>query len=200
MITISEIAEEKLREIFEERGEGFEGFQLSVIGGVPGAYQSAFRFARPEDFSPDTVVVQKKGFKLFIDGASASKLDGAAIDFIETPRGGGFKIEYPIPQWDDPVAQKVQEVIITQINPGIAQHGGFVALLDVRDGIAYVAMGGGCHGCGLANETLKQGVEVVIKEQVPQIKAVVDTTDHATGTNPYYQAAQEEDKPSPLES
>jgi Fe/S biogenesis protein NfuA len=81
-------------------------------------------------------------------------------------------------------------LIDAQINPGVASHGGYVELLDVKDSRVFVRMGGGCQGCGMASVTLKQGVEVLIKQQFPQIEAVVDTTDHAGGENPYYQPAK----------
>ena len=69
----------------------------------------------------------------------------------------------------------------------VASHGGVVSLLEVKDSSAYLEFGGGCQGCGMIDVTLKQGVEVMIKEQVPEIEAIYDVTDHAEGTNPYYQ-------------
>ena len=86
--------------------------------------------------------------------------------------------------------QQVQDVLTEQINPGVAQHGGWVGLLDVKEETAYIELGGGCVGCGMVDVTLKQGVEVAIKASVPTITQVVDTTDHASGTNPYYQQAK----------
>lgn len=92
--------------------------------------------------------------------------------------------------WTDPVALRVQDVLDTQVNPGVAAHGGYIDLLEVRDGTAYISMGGGCVGCAQVDVTLRQGVEVAIKRSVPEIVAIVDTTDHASGTNPYYQSAK----------
>ncbi len=88
---------------------------------------------------------------------------------------------------DDPEVAAVHEMLDSQVNPAIAAHGGFIALLDVKDHVAYIRLEGGCQGCGLADVTLKQGVEVALKRAVPSITAVRDTTDHASGTNPYYQ-------------
>lgn len=81
---------------------------------------------------------------------------------------------------------KIQEVIDTMINPAVAGHGGFVELIDVQDSKVYLAMGGGCQGCGAADITLKAGIERLLKEEVPEISEVLDTTDHAAGANPYY--------------
>ena len=83
---------------------------------------------------------------------------------------------------------KVQDVIDTIINPGVAAHGGFVTLMGVDGDTAYIQMGGGCHGCGMADQTLKQGIAQTIQSQVPEIRHVLDSTDHAAGTNPYYEA------------
>ena len=76
---------------------------------------------------------------------------------------------------------------IWHVNPQIANHGGFVSLVDVKGTDVIIQMGGGCQGCGMANVTLKNGVEVALKEALPEITAVYDVTDHASGKNPYYQ-------------
>jgi Fe/S biogenesis protein NfuA len=85
---------------------------------------------------------------------------------------------------------KIQEMIDYQINPAVAGHGGFIELLDYKDGVVYLRMGGGCQGCGMANVTLKQGIERMIREEIPEVQQIVDTTDHAGGTNPYYQPSK----------
>lgn len=81
---------------------------------------------------------------------------------------------------------RVQQVLDEMINPGVAAHGGFVELLDVQDDNVFIRMGGGCQGCGAADVTLKMGIERLIREQVPQVREILDTTDHASGMNPYY--------------
>jgi len=82
--------------------------------------------------------------------------------------------------------EKVQTLIDTMINPAVAGHGGFVDLIDVKDNKVYLQMGGGCQGCGAADVTLKSGIERLIKEELPEVEEVLDTTDHASGSNPYY--------------
>ena len=86
----------------------------------------------------------------------------------------------------DELMTKVQELIDSTINPAVAGHGGFVQLVDVKDKKVYIQMGGGCQGCGAADVTLKAGIERLIKEELPEIEEVLDSTDHASGTNPYY--------------
>jgi Fe/S biogenesis protein NfuA len=81
---------------------------------------------------------------------------------------------------------KVQELIENMINPAVAGHGGWVELIDVQDKRVYLQMGGGCQGCGAADITLKSGIERLLREEIPEIEEVLDTTDHASGANPYY--------------
>ncbi|HEY9233256.1 MAG TPA: NifU family protein [Blastocatellia bacterium] len=88
------------------------------------------------------------------------------------------------------VRHRVQQVLDEMINPGVAAHGGFVELLDVQDDSIFIRMGGGCQGCGAADMTLKMGIERLIRENVPQVREILDTTDHASGRNPYYAAAK----------
>jgi Fe/S biogenesis protein NfuA len=85
---------------------------------------------------------------------------------------------------------RVQDLIDTMINPAVAGHGGYVELIDVQDKRVYLQMGGGCQGCGAADVTLKSGIERLIKEELPEIEEVLDTTDHSSGTNPYYTAGK----------
>lgn len=90
---------------------------------------------------------------------------------------------------DDQLMRKqIEEILDREINPAIASHGGVISLLDVQDGVVYVKMGGGCQGCASSTATLKQGVEQTIRARVPGVVQVLDTTDHAAGTNPYYAA------------
>lgn len=91
------------------------------------------------------------------------------------------------PGLDTPEGKAVQALLDRSINPSVASHGGHIALIDVKDDRVYIRMEGGCQGCGQADVTLKQGVEGQIKKEVPTIREVLDVTDHAGGTNPYYQ-------------
>ncbi len=81
---------------------------------------------------------------------------------------------------------RIQEIIDYQINPAVGGHGGFIEFIDYRDGVVYLRMGGGCQGCGMASVTLRQGIERMLREEVPEIQQIVDVTDHAGGATPYY--------------
>jgi len=89
----------------------------------------------------------------------------------------------------DVIRERVQEVLDMDINPAVASHGGVVELIDVKGNDVFVRMGGGCQGCGMASMTLRQGVESAIRRTVPEVGAIMDTTDHAAGRNPYYASA-----------
>jgi Fe-S cluster biogenesis protein NfuA len=95
----------------------------------------------------------------------------------------------PKPGLDTPEGRAIRELLETVINPQVAGHGGRISLVDVDSPRVYIRMEGGCQGCGMANMTLKQGVETQIRQVVPEIQEVLDVTDHAGGTNPYYQPA-----------
>lgn len=82
--------------------------------------------------------------------------------------------------------EKVQALLDNSINPAVAGHGGYIELIDVKDGTVYIQMLGGCQGCGAADVTLKAGVERLIREEVPEVTEILDVTDHAAGRNPYY--------------
>ena len=83
--------------------------------------------------------------------------------------------------------EKVQYLIDMQINPGVAEHGGSVGVVAVKDNILYLRLYGGCQGCGAADFTLKQGIETIVKRAVPEIAQIIDLTNHRAGMNPYYQ-------------
>jgi len=91
---------------------------------------------------------------------------------------------------DEEVKTRIQKILDEMINPAVASHGGWVELLDVKENVAYLKLGGGCQGCGMVNVTLKQGIETTLKEEIPQLAGVIDQTDHAGGNNPYYQPAK----------
>ncbi|MAF47185.1 MAG: NifU family protein [Rhodospirillales bacterium] len=97
-----------------------------------------------------------------------------------------YRDAIPKPGLDTPEGRAVQQVLDERINPAVAGHGGHIALIDVKSDTAYIRLEGGCQGCGMADVTLKQGVEVEIKSAVPAILQVLDVTDHAGGENPYY--------------
>lgn len=134
-------------------------------------------------------VVEDGGVRLAVDPESAENLNGTTIDFAEEDGRAGFRFDNPnaaAPSFEPgSVAARIQTLLDDEINPSIAGHGGFIDLVKFEEGVAYVFMGGGCTGCGMASQTLYQGVEVRIKEAVPEVERLEDTTHHAAGENPY---------------
>lgn len=88
---------------------------------------------------------------------------------------------------EDDIRRRVQQLFDREINPALGMHGGWVELIDVRRNAVFLRLGGGCQGCGSAHVTLRQGIEKSIREQIPEVGEILDTTDHAAGRNPYYQ-------------
>jgi Fe/S biogenesis protein NfuA len=162
-------------------------------GGSPPQYDMALE---PADMLRDgDVVIDSDGLRVLIDADSQAAVDGATVDFRDDPLQPGFVVNPPLPasvavpsafDASDPLAAQVQSVLVHHVNPGIASHGGRAELVGVKDDVVYVAMGGGCQGCSMAAVTLKQGIEQILKQMIPTIKAVVDATDHAHGNNPFY--------------
>lgn len=191
MITITDAAKEKILES-KAKDEVSEDMvlRLAIAGRGPGGFRYALGFAPEAQIPEADELVEAGELKIYIDAASAPKLQGATLKYVEDTFQQGFAIDNPNSMWDDPIAQAVQDVLDRQINPGVAAHSGHVMLLDVKDDTAFIQFGGGCQGCGMVDVTLKQGVAASIKEAVPQIQQVLDTTDHAAGTNPYYRPSQ----------
>ncbi len=190
MITVTDIAREKINGLLKSEGRQGLALRFAVDGRGPGGWQYRLGFVGPEEKRPEDRVFDAGGFQVLVDPESFTHTDGTVIDFVESPQQSGFKIDNPNPVWQEPLAQAVQKVLDDEINPAVASHGGFVTLLEVKDQVAYIQLGGGCQGCGMVDVTLKQGIEVRIKEMVPEIKAIVDSTDHAGGRNPYYRPAK----------
>ena len=189
LLMVTEAAQEKIRSVIEDQGMEVEGLRVSISG----RSASAFEYGLGLEVEPnlDDIVIDCGDFKVLVDPESAENLQGAIIDYVEDLNSSGFKIDNPnTPTWDNPKAQAIQQLIDERINPAVASHGGQIDLLDVTDDSIYIHMGGGCQGCGMANVTLKHGIEGMIQEHFPEIKNIIDTTDHASGENPYYQSSK----------
>lgn len=191
MLTITDAAQQKIMAIMESQGRGGDSLRVSIVGRSSSGFRYAMGLVEQGQESGEDVIVDHGQFKVFIDSQSVALLTGASIDYIDNGiHGSGFKIENPNPIWTDPLAIRVQELIDDRINPGVGAHGGHVELLDVKDQIVYVRLGGGCQGCGMVDVTLRHGIEALIREEIPEIQQVIDTTDHASGQNPYHQPAK----------
>jgi len=186
LIQLTPIAKERVKSIVDSEDLEVEGLRISITGRTASTFE--YSLGLEVELHPDDVVIDLGDLKVLVDSQSMDSLKGSIIDYVEDLNASGFRVDNPNqPTWDDSRAQKIQELIDTRINPSVASHGGNIQLLDVTEDSVYVHMGGGCQGCGQASATLKQGVQTMIQEEFPEIVNVIDTTDHAAGTNPYYQ-------------
>jgi Fe/S biogenesis protein NfuA len=167
---------------------------LEVTGVQGTAYTYDLYFRAASEAQEGDAVEESAGVTVVVPARDVEKITGSTLDV----NGGGMVLQNPnvpeppapfdLPESDlsSPVAQRILEVLETQINPAIAGHGGYAQLVAVEEPVAYLLMGGGCQGCGMAAATMSQGIESAILEAVPEITSIVDVTDHASGANPYY--------------
>ena len=191
MIDISESAQAHFRRLVEREAIPGLGVRLSATNaGTPRA-DVRLEFTEPADLAGDEWAVDCDGFTLWLDAASVPFLEGAKIDYETKATGGQLQIRAPRIKGEAPgesagLVERVRYLIDNEINPQLASHRGHVTLDSVdADGVVYLRFGGGCHGCGMADVTLKQGIEQTMIEKVPGVTAVRDATDHATGAAPY---------------
>jgi len=166
--------------------------RIEVLDSSPLAPRYDLSLIEESEKEADDEVFDEGTFEVVVPRSSVSLLQGATVDWVESMQGSGFKVENPniVPIGegiaDGPVADRVRHVIEMQVNPAIASHGGSVSLVEVRDDVVYLEMAGGCQGCGMAAVTLAQGVRRIIMESVPEVRDIVDVTNHEAGANPYY--------------
>ena len=191
MIRISEAAQAHFRKLIER--ESVAGMGVRLAARDPGTPRADVRleFAGGEDLAGDEWAIDCEGFTLWLDAPSVPFLDGAEIDYTAQATGGQLQIRAPkikgeVPAESASLVERVRWVVEHEINPQLAQHKGHVSVQEVTaDGVVILNFGGGCHGCGMADVTLKQGIEKTLLEKVPGVIAVRDATDHASGAAPY---------------
>ena len=191
MIQISETAQSHFRRLIDRESVPGLGVRLSAMH--PGTAKADVRleFAEPTELQGDEWAIDCEGFTLWLDAASVQFLDSAEIDYAQSPTGGQLQIRAPKIKGEAPadtasLVERVRWLVEHEINPQLAQHRGHVAVQEVTgDGVVVLRFGGGCHGCGMADVTLKQGIEKTLMGRVPGITAVRDATDHDSGHAPY---------------
>jgi Fe/S biogenesis protein NfuA len=191
MIQISESAQAHFRKLIER--EAVPGLGVRLAAKDAGTPQADVRleFVESAELQGDEWAIDCTGFTLWLDAASVPFLDGAEIDYEAKATGGQLQIRAPKIKGQAPgesasMVERVRWTIDQEINPQLAQHRGHVSLQEITaDGVVLLRFGGGCHGCGMADVTLKQGIEKTLMEKVPGVTAVRDATDHDTGDAPY---------------
>lgn len=196
MVEISEKAQSYLRDLLSEQND--DGVGIRVFVAQPGTPQAetCIAYCRPGEAQDDDVPIQYEGFTAWFEKRSESYLVDAVVDFQEDRMGGQLTIKAPNARTpnvseDSPIEDRVNYVLYNQINPGLASHGGMVTLVEMVETdeghTAVLQFGGGCQGCAAVDITLKQGVEKSLLEQVPDLVAIKDATDHTITENAYYQ-------------
>ena len=191
MIQISESAQTHFRKLIEREAIPGLGVKLAALRAGTAQADVRLEFAEPAELQGDEWAIDCEGFTLWLDAASAPFLDGAQIDYEAKATGGQLQIRAPkikgeALQDSASLVERVRWVVEHEINPQLAQHRGHVSVQEVTaEGVVVLRFGGGCHGCGMADVTLKQGIEKTLLEKVPGVTAVRDATDHDTGAAPY---------------
>ncbi len=174
--------------------DGLQALRVAVDGS-PFAPRYELTLVETEARAASDVEVNAGSFTVLVDESSVERLDGATVDYVETIQESGFQI---VPDPDavkaameaagpaGALADRVRHVLDTEINPAVASHGGAINLVDVQGTEIFIEMTGGCQGCAMSRMTLRQGVERMVSQSVPEVTAIHDVTDHDSGDNPYF--------------
>lgn len=201
MIKLSDAARAKVQSLVDAEVVRDPALRIAAAEGdgprSPLERRHAISLVEREDKQKTEIAVNLDGIRVLLNLDTSDLLGGATVDWSDEE--GGFSVEPDRPRrpaaparpegaapLDDPLARRVGSVLDELVNPRIASHGGHVEMVDVADGTLYVRMGGGCQGCAASQATLRMGIERMVREEIPEISAVVDVTDHAAGVNPYF--------------
>ena len=191
MITISESAQAHFRKLLEKQAENTNIRVFVMNPGTPNA-ECGVSYCPPDAVEPEDSRQPFDGFDAIIDPNSAPFLEEAAIDFISDQMGSQLTLKAPnakMRKVDDnaSLAERVEYVLQSQVNPSLAAHGGRVTLTEITDdGVAILQFGGGCNGCSMVDVTLKEGIEKQLLNEFPELKGVRDLTEHQRGEHSYY--------------
>lgn len=191
-VEITESAQVYLAELLEK--QGVEGIAVRIFITQPGTKyaETCLAYCRPEEVNDNDEVQKTDVLTAYIDSLSIPYLEESIIDFAKDRMGGQLTIKAPnakLPKVtaDSPPQERINYILQTEINPGLASHGGEVSLTELTDdGIAVLVFGGGCQGCSAIDVTLKEGVEATLVERIPEVTGVRDATDHSEGENAFY--------------
>jgi Fe/S biogenesis protein NfuA len=194
IVTVTADAMSKLKELRSTEPDAEKlGLRLSIVSqpGEDFRYDLVFEEFLKSAFTDEVRTIE--GFKFIIPANDVDSLRGAELDYNEQ---AGLVLRNPNrPKApvvdglvrDDEISAQIEAIVSTDVNPALAAHGGFVTFAGHdKEGTAYFTMGGGCHGCSMSKQTMLEGVQTMITEQVKTITKVRDLTDHTTGANPYY--------------
>ena len=180
----------------QEPGDGEVGLMLEVTGIRQGQFAYELAFIPVEDATDDHLIERYGDLAVIIPTKDTESLSGSTLSIgdqglsMDNPNTPSPTMAAPKGSLEGPLADQVAQVLAEAVNPAIASHGGMAELVSVDGTIAYLKLGGGCQGCGMAQVTLKQGIERILLESIPELTDIVDVTDHASGADPYYQKSK----------
>jgi len=193
IITISDDALATIREVREREPDAEELALRLAVTGVQGLeFSYELTFVPGEDAADEDAVADHDGLPVIIPADTVEKVRGASLHAgpaglaIDNPNSPIPRFEPGAAAASGSISERVASVLDEQINPAIAMHGGVAELVGVEGTTVLLRLGGGCQGCGMASVTLRQGIERALRSAVPEVGDIVDVTDHAAGTNPYY--------------
>ena len=193
MITLTDRAREVVRTYLGKSDGEFTALRIGIAGGTPLAPDFELTLVGPDDIGESEREVEVGDLTLVVEEEFAPRLEGATVDFVQRVNESGFQVSLAatakaaLPTLDGPLAERVKTVLETEINPAIASHGGTITLVGVEDTEIYLEMGGGCQGCAMSRMTLRQGVERMVRQAVPEVTVIHDITDHSSGENPFFE-------------
>lgn len=200
ILTIADDALEMIVQLREqEPGDEEYGLLIEVTGIRGNQFAYELSFVPVSDATGEHVVERHADLAVIMPSADVEKLQGASLSLTDqglamnnpnTPASPAMAAGPPPGDLEGPLADQVAQVLEQQVNPAIAMHGGAAELVSVDGTVAYLRLSGGCQGCGMAQVTLKQGIERILLDTIPELTGVVDVTDHASGDNPYYQSSK----------
>ncbi|SBT19027.1 Fe/S biogenesis protein NfuA [Marinomonas gallaica] len=190
-ITITDSAQEYLSGLLDK--QGIDGMAVRMFIQQPGTpyAETCLAYCRPDEVVETDELVDLPKLRVYLEVNSVPFLDEAFVDYATEKMGGQLTIKAPNAKMpkvspDSPIEDQINYVLYSDINPGLAAHGGEVKLVEVIDGeVAVLQFGGGCQGCSAVDLTLKEGVEKTLIEKVPGLKAVKDETDHTVTDNAF---------------
>lgn len=191
-VDITPDAEVYLAELLDK--QTVEGMSVRIFITQPGTRyaETCLAYCRPEEVNPTDELQAMDKLRVYIEAMSIPYLEESKIDFAKDRMGGQLTIKAPNAKMpkvttDSPVDERINYLLYTEINPGLASHGGEVSLVELtEDGIAILKFGGGCQGCSAVDMTLKDGVEATLIAKVPEVTSVRDVTDHTQTDNAYF--------------
>ena len=194
-IDVTQGAENYLADLLENQDTKGMAVRMCVTQpGTPYA-ETCLAYCKPEEVVEDDIILELTRLRFYFEKNSLPYLEEATVDYAEDRMGGQLTIKAPnakVPKVssDSPLEEQVNYILYTEINPGLASHGGEVSLVDLLEDenghVAVLKFGGGCQGCSAGDMTLKDGVEKTLLEKVPGLVAVKDETDHTVTANAYY--------------